>query len=243
VLLVLTGTNWRKPCILRHLMRDLLWDLRYAIRRLAHEPLVSLAAAVTLALGVSATVVMGDIVDHLLLRPPPHVQQPGRVVRMYDASPNRLIAPLRIGWESLQVLTHQAPGVLDAVAAYLQEDLSLGRGAGALKVRVVTHSDDYFRVLGVVPVLGRLPAAGDRAAPQLAVISHGLWQRVFGSAPDVLGRTVDIGVHTFEIAGVTPRGFVGVDAEPTDIWCRSGPGVITASIQDGRRGTTHTSRT
>jgi putative ABC transport system permease protein len=70
----------------------------------------------------------------------------------------------------------------------------------------------------VVPAFGRLPAAGDPAAPQLAVISHGLWQRAFGSAPDVLGRTIDIGIHTFEVVGVTPRGFVGIDADPTDVW-------------------------
>ena len=75
-------------------------------------------------------------------------------------------------------------------------------------------SGDFFRTLGVRAVLGRVfTAADDRrgcAAPP-AVISYGFWQREYGGSPSALGRTLTLDGHAFDIVGVTPAGFFGVE--------------------------------
>ena len=199
-------------------MHSLLWDLRLACRRLTSEPLVAIAAAVTLSIGVSAAVVMADLIDRLLLRPPPHVANPERVVRLYHDRGAGAVIPLRIGWTSLQALQREGSDILEVVSAYLLEELSMGRGSQALPVNVVSHTEGYFRVLGARPLLGRLPMPGEADAGRHAVISYGLWQRAFGGADDVLGRRLEIGVHTFDVVAVTQQGFNGVDNTPVDVW-------------------------
>lgn len=196
----------------------MLRDLRHACRRLLAEPLVSLGVVATLALGVSAAVVMGDIVDRLFLRVPAHIPESQRLVRLYDATPGKVVGPLRIGSQSLQALERDGGAVLDGAAAYVREELSMGRGVSARRVRVVTHSAAYFQVLGLTPYIGRLPAPGDAAAATQVVISHALWRTAFAERSDVLGQRLDIGVDTFEVAAVAPPGFGGIDAEATDLW-------------------------
>lgn len=204
--------------------------VRHACKRLAGTPLLSIGAIVILALGIGATVVMLDVLDRLLLRPPQGISHPDRVARVY-MQPERGTPITFTGYGTVEAL--QALGdTLEASAAYFHESLSLGRGAEARKVDTVAHSQDYFAVLGMSPLLGAWPAPRDETG---AVISHRLWQQEFGGSPEVLGRSLRFGLDTYTIVAVAPRGFVGVDTAPADVWLPLVPRARSVYGQDWQR--------
>jgi putative ABC transport system permease protein len=199
------------------LLSEILIETRHAVRRLRHDPAIALAAAVTLALGVGATVVMADMLDRLLIRPPSHVTAADRVARFYLP-----IGPAfhfsATSYPVFQRLSSSVGAELEYAAAYLKEELTLGRGPEAERVHVVAHSRAYFDVLGISAERGVLPGMRGASGPDVAVISHALWQRRFGGADDVLGRPIALAMGIFTIVGVTPRGFAGIDTDSTDVW-------------------------
>jgi putative ABC transport system permease protein len=200
-------------------MGDILLDLRFAFRRLAAEPLLTLVAAATLALGVSATVVMGDILDRLLLRPPPHVSDPDRVVRFYARSTvEGAFVPYVTTWDTFAEYARQPHEDAEALAVYRSADLSLGVGPDARQVAVVSHSREYFDVLGMRPALGVLPLRDTPDYERMAVLSHHLWRSQFGASPDVLGTTIHLDTEDYTVVAVTPPGFAGIDTTATDLW-------------------------
>ncbi len=203
--------------------RDFVWDLRYAARRLRAEPLISLTAAATLALGVSATVVMADILDRLLVRPPPHVTNHERVVRLYTTRP-RGTAAMGGTYATFTGVAARATEAFDHLVAYRTEALSFGRGTAAQRVSVVTHTGSYFDVFGVVPHLGVFPRADTSDGGALAVIGHGLWTRSFGASPEVVGQTFELDGNVYTVTAIAPPGFVGVETDRTDIWRQVAPG-------------------
>ena len=106
-------------------------------------------------------------------------------------------------------------------AAYAQTDLAAGAGPDARMTRAVMVSAGFWRTLGVRPALGRLlldaeahPATGAR----VVMLGHGFWQRRFDGRPDVLGEILRIKGQPYEIVGVTPRGFRGVELADVDLW-------------------------
>src|SRR5882762_3286069 len=137
--------------------RPMFQDLRYALRTLARSPGLSLAAVLTLGLGIGANSAMFGVVDRLFFRPPAHVADPDRVVRLYVTTTSPL-------WGSSTSPIGTYPRYEDlrdhgrsfaAVASYGRGRLSLGLGPQAEPVtgRLVTAS--FFSVLGVRPELGR----------------------------------------------------------------------------------------
>jgi predicted permease len=106
------------------------------------------------------------------------------------------------------------------VGAYWSNDVTLGRGADAVRLNWGLASASFFRVLGLEPALGRFfDESEDQAgAAGVTVLSYGLWQRRFGGDPTVLGHTLDIGRGTYTVIGVAPQGFTGPDLEGVDLW-------------------------
>jgi predicted permease len=101
------------------------------------------------------------------------------------------------------------------VAGYRGATFVLGRGVETELVTGEYVTGDYFTVLGIRPLLGRLLLRSDDVVPgghPVAVLSHSLWAARFGSNPEVVGQTVEIGTRPYEIVGVAPQGFVGPDA-------------------------------
>jgi hypothetical protein len=195
----------------------MLLDLRYAIRRLLAQPLLSLAATLTLALGIGSAVVMADMLDRLLIRPPGHVAQPQTARRIYssmsEADGFQAIHSYAV-FEAARTAVGQE---LEDAACYVTELLSLDRGEAARRIRVASHSDTFFDVLGLQPQLGRRPR--DRAGePPEAAISDGLWRSRFGGRDSVLGQPITIGREVYTIVAVLPRGFAGIDSTATDVW-------------------------
>src|SRR2546428_9189690 len=169
----------------------MLQDLRYALRTFARSPALVAAAVVCLALGIGANATIFGVVDTLLFRPPPHVQDPERVVRLYF---RRRLPPFGTNTSSitgypLYTLIRQSARSFDALAAYTySQNASLGRGVDARRVRPVLASASYFPLVGVRPALGPFYLAGRErpGGPAGAVLRCGCWRTGFPGEPGML---------------------------------------------------------
>ncbi|HXM76188.1 MAG TPA: ABC transporter permease, partial [Thermoanaerobaculia bacterium] len=173
-------------------MRSLAQDLRHAARVLARSPGFAAIAIASLALGIGANTAIFSVVHGVLLRP------------LAFPSPDRLVALEERDKEGNGSNTSYATYVdwrarsrsfADiAVASYWNPKLSGEGGAEPEKIEGLRVSDGFFRVLGIRPAIGRdfLPAEDLKTAPRVAILSHGLWKRRFGSDPALVGRTIRI---------------------------------------------------
>ncbi|PYR95543.1 MAG: hypothetical protein DMF84_00370 [Acidobacteria bacterium] len=202
------------------MMRLIPADVRQAVRRLAATPLLSSGAMLILALGIGSAVVMVDVLDRVLLRAPEQVTDPDRVARVYLGMGDSYGD--RTGYATFEALA-TLHDELEASAAYLSESLSLGRGQRARRLEIVAHSPGYFGVLGLQPATGAWPDASDATREDVAVISYALWQQEFGAANDVLGKPLRLGLDTYSIVAVAPRGFRGLGWRPADVWLPLAP--------------------
>jgi predicted permease len=201
----------------------LLQDLRYAARSLAKSPVLSVAAVITLGLGIGANTAMFGVVDRLFFRPPAHVVNPERVMRLN-------VTQSLPAFGSFTGSVASYPRYVDfrdhtksfsAVAAYAGTSFSLGLGEGAQRVAGEMVTASFFPLLGVRPALGRFfTAEEDRvgAAAHLAVLSTEFWTRHFAANPDVLGQTLALGHNVYTVVGVAPARFSGIDLGVPDVW-------------------------
>lgn len=202
-------------------MESVAQDLRYAARVLRRAPGFTVVAALTLALGIGANAAMFSLVNGLLLRAPEGVVDPDRLVqigRSYDEAPRWD----NWSWPAARLIAEESD-VFSDVAGFSGGAFVLGRGENAEAVYGQYVNASYFAALGVRPALGRLLDASDEVAPgshPVVVLSHALWLRRFGGDPGVVGTSVAIGAEPYEVVGVAPEGFVGVDAlgTPPGLW-------------------------
>jgi putative ABC transport system permease protein len=184
-------------------------DLRVALRTLRRSPAFAVSAILALALGIGANTAVFSVVYVVLLKPLPFAQ-PDRLVKLSEFNQTegrddgRVSRGTFVDWRA-------RPRTLDSVAVYS----SAGESVWTIgdRVHIVTTAaaaPALPRVLGVQPVHGRWFADEGTAAPVIPqiVISYGLWQRLFGGAADVVGRTVSVeGRAVREIIGVMPHAF------------------------------------
>jgi predicted permease len=179
-------------------------DLRTSLRTLRRSPLFTLAAALSLALGVGGVATVYALADHLLLDPIRGVAAPDRLVELSErALPYPVVQDLQ--GEALRSFTGIAAHRMRTVA------LELGGGVEARPVQLGIVTGNYFDLLGVAPARGRLLSPADTVPGSAlsAVLSHGLWTEM-GSPPDVTGTDVRINGTPFRVVGVAPRGFSGL---------------------------------
>ncbi|MGH7469969.1 MAG: ABC transporter permease [Longimicrobiales bacterium] len=190
---------------------DLLhYDVRYALRRLLRSPGFTTVAIVSLALGIGANSAIFSIVNSFLLRDL-GVQRPDRLVEIYTNDDNGfLYAPSSVpDYRSLQQGT---TSVFDDVVAYEVFIAQNNRGEASPLVMGELVSGNYFRTLGVQPVIGRSFRPEEDATPgtdPVVILSHGYWQRVFAGDRRVLGQTVQLNRRPYTVVGVAPRNFKG----------------------------------
>jgi predicted permease len=184
-------------------MQNLYKDLRYGARMLLKKPGFTLIAVLTLALGIGANTAMFSLIDAVLLKALP-VRQPDELVLLSGGYSYPGLRTLR---EYDQVTT--------GLAAFAPVRLGViidGQVEPAVQGHIVTGN--YFSVLGVQPILGRLIGEDDDRAPgahPVAVISYGYWQRRFAADPAIAGKTINLAGMSFTILGVTPPEFFGVE--------------------------------
>jgi putative ABC transport system permease protein len=188
----------------------MLEDLRYATRQFRKSPGFALSAIVTLGVGIAAAAAMFGLVQGVLLSPPPF-RDPDRVVLL---SQSRLDGQPYTGGASIgQWLDwRNSARSIDPPALYRWtfNFLVLAEGSTALSGMVVT--DEFFRVLGVQPILGRVFNASEasrvKVPPTAILLGHELWVRQFNSDPRILGKTVQLSrmPAPLPVIGVMPPG-------------------------------------
>src|SRR5262245_15590182 len=177
-------------------------DLRYAFRMLARTPAFTLAAVLTLALGIGANAAIFSVVYAALLKPLPF-PQPEQLIYAHDtfaAVPLASVSwpkyvALRDGNRTLAALGAVAPGAITLT----------GRGEPQ-PIAVARVSGDFFDVFRVAPLAGRTIRRDDDAVnvEDVIVLGHGLWQRAFGGNPAVLGTTIRTDGRPRTIVGIMP---------------------------------------
>jgi putative ABC transport system permease protein len=197
---------------------DTLWqDLRFGLRLLRRTPGFTCVAVLSLTLGIGANTAIFQLLDAVRLRALP-VKEPGELVEVRLADPGRragnvvaryaqLTGPQ---WERLRA-DQQA---FSSMLAWSPTRLNLARGGEVRNAQGIFVSGTFFEVLGVAAARGRVLGAADDlrgCGSRAAVISHAFWQREYGGDPTVVGRPIHLEGHPFDIVGVTPEGFFGVE--------------------------------
>lgn len=181
-------------------------DARYGVRTLLRTPGFTLAALLTLALGIGANSAIFTVVNAVLLRPLPFAQ-PERLVRLERRYPG--------GYGSNQdglrfLFFRDNLRSVEALAASSgMGTFNLSRGDRSEFVNALGVSKEYFGVFGVHPIHGGpFTADHDRpGGPDVAILSHGLWRTHFGERPGVVGESILLGEKPYTVVGVMPAGF------------------------------------
>lgn len=186
-------------------MPDALQDLRYAWRMLLRSPGFALLSILTLALAIGADTALFSVVNGVLLNPLPWPES-SRLVTIYEKNAGLDKAPISY----LNFLDWQRTSrAFSSMALYRHEDYTFTGRAEAERVNGFMISADFFRTLGVHPILGRdLRADDDRlGAGPVVLLGGGFWKRRFGSSPNMLGRSIELNGVTYTVVGIVPADF------------------------------------
>ena len=189
------------------MMNSLLADSRFALRMLMKQPAFTVIALATLALGIGANTAIFSVVNAVLLRPLPFPRSEQLVVVTDDLT-GRQVSDVGMSVNELQDLQERS-GIFEDISAVWPVDANLTGSDRPERVELLAVSPNYFSLLGATAQLGRVFGDEDRA-PGFAegvVISDGLWRRLFGADPNVLGRKIRADNDLYTIVGVMPPGF------------------------------------
>ena len=201
-----------------HWAGTLLADLRYAFRTLGSQPLFTLTAVVSIALGIGANAAIFTLLHAALWKPLP-VPRPAQLFHAVRA--DGVWPDISYSWPLFEELRDAAApyGRLFARGSAGPRRFSLG---GAEQERVIGEavSGEYFAALEIQPHVGRLIDRNDEQTLQpVVVLSHAFWTRRFHADPSVIGKLVQYDETPFRVIGVAEAGFDGIDAgTPTAIW-------------------------
>ena len=197
---------------------SVLQDVRYGVRLLWRSPSFTLVAVLSLAVGIGAALAVFNIADAVLLRPLA-VRAPGEL-REFRATAGLGAAHKNLNSVSVDALRAMGPPDFGALVGFrtLDDAVFAAGGAGHQRLRVELVSDNYFDVLGVTPVAGRVLTRSDGdIAPVPIVLSERLWHGPFGSDPNITGRPATLNGASAVILGVA-RGFRGLLVDrPADV--------------------------
>ena len=200
-------------------MNTLLVSLRYAFRMLARTPGFALVAVLTLALGIGANTAIFSVVNAVLLKPLPYAK-PDQLVTVFHFYPS--INNLEAGAAAPTYQDLQAQKRLfSSVSVQGGWGVNLTGEGQPQRLTGSRVTPEFFATYGVPAVLGRTfqaPPSGTAPRANEVVLSHGMWQRVFGGDPGVVGRTVQLNGEAYEILGVMPRSFRSVFNPEIDLW-------------------------
>jgi predicted permease len=188
-------------------MTSSLEDLRRAVRTLRRTPAFALAAIGMLALGLGASTAMFSVINAVWLEPLPYAS-PDRLVAIEEAVPRLAAISPRLPVNAYDFLQwRQRSSAFDAFSL-LETGGTRMTVAGGRPLAVVNGSvsANFFAMLGITPAAGRLFSEGDDAhgAGHVAVLSDGLWARVFDRDPAAVGRQIRVGNQTVEVIGILP---------------------------------------
>ena len=191
---------------LREWLDVLRQDVRYGARQLVRNPTFAVVAALTLALGIAATVSTFTVLNGVLLRPLPY-RDADRLTLLWAVEND---APYGLPFSAASYLDlRERARSFAGLAAFRAWKPPLSDGEESEIVEGARVSAGLFEIFGVRPLLGRgfLPEEDRIGGDRVVVLSHALWQRRYGASPDVLGRRVTLGGERYTVVGVMPSGF------------------------------------
>jgi putative ABC transport system permease protein len=199
-------------------LQNLLQDLRYGARMLLKKPGFTLIAVMTLALGIGANTAIFSVVNAVLLRPLPYTE-PEQLVRIYEKETDNAVsrglhevAPANfLDWR-------RQSRTLVEIAAWGQEEQALASQDHADPVVASFVSANFFSVLGISPLHGRVFTSEEDNPDRddVVLLGYGLWQRRFGGDPNVVGQRVNLDGSQYTVVGIMPAGFQY--PRGTEIW-------------------------
>jgi hypothetical protein len=195
--------------------RSLLWieqtmqDLRYGLRTLSKSPAFTITTVLTLALGIGACTAIFSLVNAVLIRSLPY-GDPGRFVYLYTPNPRYNVPPEEFGpaYGDFYGIKRESRS-FQRMTTFDQSMFSVAGQGSAKRVSAARVDGDFFQTFQASPELGRGITSDDNLPghERVAVISHALWQSNFGSAPDILHRSLVLDGKGYQIVGVMPPAF------------------------------------
>ena len=210
------GWTW-----LDHLLRD----TRYALRVFAKSPGFAAIAILTMALGIGATTAIFSVVDAMLIHPLPY-PHPEQLVRIIGDLPG--IGANDVGISIPEFRDLQSSEIFRCIAIIGGGSVNLTGSSKPVRIQFEPVTPQYFALLGVKPELGQTFDPTDQSPGFTldVVISDGLWKRVFGGDPQILGRNLRLDNDVYRVIGVMPPGFHDPGRTPaersTDLWAATG---------------------
>jgi len=217
-------------------METMLQDVRYGARALFKQPGFTLAAVLTLAVGIGANTAIYSVVNAALLRSLPF-KDPERLMRVSLVAPGSHGRPPQDDfiWSYPKYQTfRQLQQVFEETALYRSGTFNLTGTGEAERLRGEEVSAAYLPILGVRAAVGRTFLPEEDATPQthpVVLLGHGLWQRRFGGDPKVAGQTVSLDGKSYTVVGVLPPGFQGLTG-PAEVWL---PTMMASAQELGQR--------
>lgn len=224
-------------------MGTFLQDLRYALRMLRKNPAFTAVAVLTLALGIGANTAIFSLENAVMLKMLP-VTNPGELAvvgdptevhgrHMGDPQVNEFSYPL---YRDIRDGSSVFSGMLASGEAHRQRVTGDSIGEISSNATGVLVSGNYFSVLGVNALYGRVITPDDDSAPgahPVLVVSYGFWKNKLGENPNTVGQTLRINNYPFTVIGVAPPGFYGdTVGDAQDFWA---PVTMQEQLINGRK--------
>ena len=177
-------------------------DIRYAVRALRHNPAFTIVVAITLALGIGANTAIFSVVRGVLLKPLPH-RDGGRLVYLRQSADGPGRENLTFSVPEVRDLRDGAPSFV-GIAEYSSWSAIHQRDDKAERINVGLVTGNFFEVMGLSPVLGRLTEPGDDGpgVPGVAVLTHEYWMKRFGGDSSIVGKPVTLDKKPVTVIGV-----------------------------------------
>jgi predicted permease len=193
-------------------------DVRYACRTLRQHPMFTAVCLLTLAIGIGANTAVFSVLNSVLLKPLPYPHADKLVALRQVAPGAEGLADLSDGLllsPSMYVTYDQHNRSFEAIGVWAADRASVTRIGSPEEVGVIGVTDGVLQTLAVSPALGRWLTARDQIpdGPRNIMLGYGYWQRRFGGAISIIGKTIWVNSRSWQIIGVMPRGFQIVDQD------------------------------
>jgi predicted permease len=199
------------------MLSHILQDLRYGLRVLGSKPGFTLAAVLTLALGIGANTAVFSVIDGLLLRPMPYADDT-RLVEVYNSYPKNDLINAGVSIPDY-IDRHDQDTALEDSGLYYPQSFNLNVQGGPERLNGATATPSVFSTLGVAAAIGRTFNAeeGKLGNEHVAIMSFPLWKNVFGGDKNIVGREVTMNGASYRVVGVMPESFFFPDRK-TQLW-------------------------
>src|SRR5687768_5815397 len=194
-----------------------LYLVRHAFRQLVREPAFTVAALLTLALGVGANVAVFAVVEAVLLRPLPYANADDLVILNHRDQRTGITKEFIAIGDYVDLVASQT--AFETISAYGRGQTSIVDGDKLVRLNLLGAGPGFLEILRVRPVLGRTfrPEDSRQGAPPVMMLGYEMWQDQFGGDPSVIGRTLRFEQTQRQVVGITPAGFTFPPTATTDM--------------------------